>query len=39
MRWFVGYVFDAWNGARSMLNEFYESVDRAMDVWGDESDD
>lgn len=36
--WIVGYIFDAWTGARVALNEFYESVDRALDCWGDDDE-
>lgn len=38
MNWIVGYIFDAWNGARSILDGWYESVDRALDVWGDDDE-
>jgi hypothetical protein len=38
MKWIAGYIFDAWNAARFVVDEFYESVDRAMDVWGDDDD-
>lgn len=36
MNWIVGYVFDGWNGARSIAREWGEAIDRAMDVWGDD---
>jgi hypothetical protein len=38
MKWIVGYIFDAWNSVRFMVDEFYESVDRALDAWGDDDD-
>jgi hypothetical protein len=35
MKWLVGYIFDGWNGALFMLGE---TIDRAMDVWGDDDE-
>ena len=38
MRWMVGHLFDGWNSLRYAAQELGKAMDRAMDVWSDDSD-